>query len=98
MALIDTIVSIMVTSIQVNEKTKKQLFEVIVQLENKKKRKVTYDEAIVHLIEYLKAKSRKKKLSSLFGCIEKEKAQKDLTELKHLEERKFERLVSGNSD
>lgn len=80
----------MPTTIQINERTKRMLFKFLLELERKHKRNVSYDEAIKHLV----AKSKKtKRLLNLRGCITLEKAEKDLRELKLLEQRRYERLA-----
>ncbi len=84
----------MPTTIQIDERTKEMLFKYVLELERKQKKNVSYDEAIKHLI----AKRKKtEKLLNLRGCITFDKAEKDLEELKLLEQRRYERLagISG---
>jgi len=84
----------MPTTIQIDERTKKMLFKFVLELEKKEKRNVSYDEAIKHLMARCK---KTKKLLDLRGCINREKAYKDLGELKLLEQRRHEHLAGISS-
>jgi hypothetical protein len=79
------------TVIHIKEDTKYLLMKIMSEIQHKGKKRISYDETIKHLLVGAKAKN-KKRLLPLFGCIEKKQADKDLEELKLLDEKRFERL------
>ncbi len=84
----------MPTTIQIDEKTRRMLFKLVVELEKKQGRNISYDEAIKHL---LVGRKKTEKLLNLRGCISLHKAEEDLSELKSLERRRHKSLagISG---
>lgn len=85
------------TTIQVDEKTRKELFRVVSQLEREKGRRVTFDEAIMALIERERAKeSARAKFHSLYGTLGPDaKAWSELRKLRRAERDRLERLVEA---
>jgi hypothetical protein len=84
------------TVIHIKEDTKKLLMNFMLEIQQKKKKKVSFDDGIKYLLYHEKGKN-KKRLLALFGCIDKEKAEKDLKEMRLLEERRFEDLSRTGS-
>ncbi len=82
--------------IHIKEDTKQLLMKFMAEIRQKEKKRVSYDEIIRHLLTRTKTKN-KKKLLPLFGIIEKKQAEKDLEELKSLDEKRFERLFRSGS-
>jgi hypothetical protein len=85
------------TTIQVDEKTRKELFRVVSQLEREKGRRVTFDEAIMALIERERAKdSARARFHSLYGTLGPDaKAWSELGKLRRAERARLERLVEA---
>lgn len=83
----------MVTTIQVEEKTRDELFKLVVELERRKGRHVTYDEAILTLIEDVRRRdSAKAQLRELYGTLgPDEQAWEELRNLRKGEKLKLER-------
>lgn len=87
------------TVIHIKEDTKQLLMNIMAEIRQKEKKRVSYDETIKHLLVGSKGKN-KKRLLPLFGCIGKEQAEqayKDLEELKLLDEKRFEHLSKSRS-
>ncbi len=84
------------TVIHIKEDTKQLLMKFMAEIRQKEKKRVSYDETIKHLLIGAKGKN-KKRLLPLFGSIEKKQAEKDLEELKLLDEKRFERLSRNRS-
>ena len=58
------------TTIQVEEKTRRELFRIVSELEREKGRRVTYDEAIMVLIERAKLRNAARaRFGSLYGTL-----------------------------
>ena len=88
----------MVTTIQLDEYVKEQLASVARQLEKELKKKVTYNDVVMYLLELSQIKQNKEQFNSLRGIISVESAKKSLKELKNLNkkrEAKFERRNSN---
>lgn len=87
----------MPTTIQVDEKTRKELFRVVSELEREKGRRVTFDEAIMALIERERAKeSARAKFHSLYGTLGPDaKAWSELRRLRRAERDRLERVVEA---
>ena len=85
------------TTIQVDEKTRKELFRVVSELEREKGRRVTFDEAIMALIERERAKeSARAKFHSLYGTLGPDaKAWSELRRLRRAERDRLERVVEA---
>jgi len=84
----------MVTTIQVEEKTREVLFKLVAELERKKGRRVSYDEAIMTLIENARrrdfARARFRRLYGTLGP--DEQAWEDLMTLRRGEKLRLERI------
>lgn len=82
------------STIQVEDEVKKQLFSIAAQLQSKRGKKTSLSEAIKHLINiYLSQKRDVPRMLSLFGCLSSEpKARVFLKELRAEEEERLERL------
>ena len=84
----------MVTTIQVEEKTREVLFRLVAELERKKGRRVSYDEAIMTLIENARrrdsARARFRRLHGTLGP--DEQAWEDLMTLRRGERFRLERI------
>jgi len=95
-AAIDAIVVFaMATTIQVNEKTKRELLKVASELQVKLGRKVDFDETIMALIEQIRdmADSRSR-FEGLFASIKGDRvAWSELRKLRTGEKRRLERLA-----
>ena len=84
------------STIQVDEETKKMLFKIAAELQQRSGSKVSLSEAIRHLLEtYRKSQIDREKILSLFGCLRGEDgtARTLLRNLRQGEERKFEALT-----
>lgn len=82
------------TTVQVEEETKKHLFSIAAELQSKRGQKTSLDDTIKHLINAYCAEKRDiPKMLSLFGCItQTQKAHTLLRELRTKEEQKIEKL------
>lgn len=82
------------SSVQVDEEVKRQLFSIAAELQLKSGRKTSISEAIRHLINmYLSQRRDIPRMLSLFGCLGAEpKAQTLLKELRMKGEEKLERI------
>jgi len=82
------------STIQVEEEVKRQLFSVAAELQSKLGKKTSLNEAIRHLINvYLSQKRDVSMMLSLFGCLGSEaKAKAPLKKLRTEEEERLERL------
>jgi len=82
------------STIQVDEEIKRQLFSIAAELQLKRGKKTSLSEAIRHLINvYLSQKRDISMMLSLFGCLGSEpKAQALLKELKAEEDERLEGL------
>jgi hypothetical protein len=96
-AVIVTIDGPLTTTIQVDEKTRKELFRVVSELEREKGRRVTFDEAIMALIERERAKeSARAKFHSLYGTLGPDgKAWSELRRLRRAERDRLEKVVEA---
>jgi hypothetical protein len=85
------------TTIQVDEKTRKELFKVASQLEREKGRRVTLDEAIMALIERDRPReSARARFHSLYGTLGPDaKAWGELRKLRRAERDRLEKLVEA---
>ncbi len=96
---IATIASIatMVTSIQLSEETKRELFRIVTELQAKLGRRVDYDEAIMTLISQIRGvEEPRKEFQSMFGALAGAKsAWKDLKGLRAEEEKRLARLAKS---
>jgi len=82
------------STIQVEDEVKKQLFSIAAELQSKRGRKASLNEAIKHLINlYRSGKRDVPRMLSLFGCLSSEpKARTLLKELRAKEEERLETL------
>jgi len=82
------------STIQVEDEVKKQLFSIAAELQSKRGRKASLNEAIKHLINlYRFGKRDIPRMLSLFGCLSSEpKARIILKELRAREEERLETL------
>lgn len=82
------------STIQVEEKVKKQLFSIAAELQSKRGMRASLNEAIKHLINvYYSGKRDIPRALSLFACLGPEpKARHLLKELRFKEEERLERL------
>ena len=82
------------TTVQVEEETKKHLFSIAAELQSKRGKKTSLDDTIRYLIgAYHNEKRDIPKMLSLFGCVtQTQKAQALLRELRAKEEQKIENL------
>ncbi len=82
------------STIQVEEEVKKQLFSIAAELQSKQGKKTSLNEAIRHLINvYLSQRRDIPMMLSLYGCLGSEpNAQALLKELRAKEEERLERL------
>jgi predicted CopG family antitoxin len=82
------------STIQVEEEVKRQLFSIAAELQSKRGKKTSLNEAIRHLISvYLSQKRDISVMLSLFGCLGSEpKAKALLKELRAEEEERLEAL------
>ncbi len=88
----------MATTIQISEKVKKKLFQIVNRLEQKLGRRITYNEAIEDLIEKSSNKLSKEEfinhIEKYMGLLDIDEAKKILKEERALDldrERKFNR-------
>lgn len=93
MVYVETVVT--VSTVQVEDDVKRELFAVAAALQSKLGRRVSLSEAIKVLLEAYKAKERDvAKMLSLFGCLEPtSEAGRLLRELRAGEEKNLERLA-----
>jgi len=84
----------MVTTIQVEEKTREVLFRLVAELERKKGRRVSYDEAIMTLTENARRRdSARARFHRLYGTLgPDERAWEDLMTLRRGEKFRFRRI------
>lgn len=82
------------TTVQVEEETKKHLFSIAAELQSKRGQKTSLDDTIKYLINAYHAEKRDiPKMLSLFGCVtQTQKARTLLRELRAREEQKLEKL------
>lgn len=83
------------STIQVDDDVKRELFTVAADLQSKLGRKVSLSEAIVMLLEAYRTRERNvAKMLSLYGCLgQASEARRLLAELRAEEERDLERLA-----
>jgi len=83
------------STIQVEDEIKQQLFSIAAELQSKRGRKTSLNEAIKHLINiYLSENRDIPRMLSLFGCLSPEtKARRLLKELRVKEEERLEKLT-----
>ena len=86
----------MVTTIQVGEETKEQLFELVSELEKKMSRRVTYDEAIRALLRDARERRfARERFRKQYGALGPDrKAWQELTRLRSSEKARLERIGS----
>lgn len=82
------------STIQVEEEVKEQLFSIAAELQSKKGKRTSLNEAIKHLINVYRSRKRDiPKMLSLFACLSPEpRARTLLKELRMEEEERLERL------
>jgi hypothetical protein len=87
----------MVTTIQVNEETQRELFKVVTEMQAKLGRKVSYDEAIMMLISQIRGvDDARKKFRDMFGMLAGEKSVwKDLKKLRVEEDKRLARFAKS---
>jgi hypothetical protein len=83
------------TTIQIGEKTRHELFMIVSQLERKRGRRVSYDEAIKVLIEDAKRKaSMRARFRKLYGTLGPDsQAWEELSKLRRGESVRLERIA-----
>jgi len=83
------------TTVQVEDETKKHLFSIAAELQSKRGKRASLNEAIKHLINvYLSGKRDIPRMLSLFACLSTEpKAHVILKELRAKEEERLEKLT-----
>jgi len=83
------------TTVQVDEDVKRELFTVAAELQSKLGRRVSLSEAIKFLLQLYRARNRDvDKILSLFGCLGPSvDARRALKELRTMEEKSLERLT-----
>ncbi|TFF98070.1 MAG: hypothetical protein EU547_02590 [Promethearchaeota archaeon] len=93
----------MATTIQISETTKRKLFEIINRLEKEWGRRVTYDEAILFLIQNKVSKVNKREflenIKKFQGILEPEEAKKLLKDLRredHEREKRFIKKIDNS--
>lgn len=88
----------MTTTIQVGEKTREELFRVVSELQRKRGRRVSYDEAIMMLIEHAKLRdSARAHLRNLYGTLGPDpRAWSELSKLRRGEKIRLERLAKAS--
>ncbi|MBI5252879.1 MAG: hypothetical protein HY930_00550 [Euryarchaeota archaeon] len=82
-------------TIQISQTTQKKLFEVASRLQLKIKKRVSFDEAIRHLLDQTKVEGKnKQRFASFYGCARGtvEEARKLLRELRAEGESRLEKL------
>lgn len=82
------------TTVQVDEETKKHLFSISAKLQSRRGQKTSLDDAIKYLISAHRAEKRDiSRMLSLFGCLpHPQEARTLLRELRAGEERRLEEL------
>ena len=88
----------MTTTIQVGEKTRRELFMIVSELERKRGRRVSYDEAIRVLIEDAKRKaSMRAHFRNLYGTLGPDsKAWDELSKVRRSERVRLERIARAS--
>ncbi|MGA2238499.1 MAG: hypothetical protein ABSG74_04735 [Candidatus Bathyarchaeia archaeon] len=83
------------TTIQVEEKTRQQLFRIVSELEREKGKRVSYDEAIIALIERARGRDTARvRFRSLYGTLGPDsRVWVELRGLKRSEKARLERIV-----
>jgi hypothetical protein len=83
------------TTIQVEEKTRQQLFRIVSELEREKGKRVSYDEAIIALIERARGRdTARARFRSLYGTLGPDPGVwVELRGLKRSEKARLERIV-----
>jgi hypothetical protein len=86
------------TTIQVGEKTRHELFMIVSELERKRGRRVSYDEAIMALIEDAKRKaSVRARFRNLYGRLGPDsKAWGELSKVRRSERVRLERIAKAS--
>ena len=86
------------TTIQVEERTRQELFRIVTELEREKGRRVTYDEAIMVLIERAKLRNAARaRFRSLYGTLGPDSgAWVELRKLRKGEKARLERIVEAS--
>jgi hypothetical protein len=86
------------TTIQVEEKTRQELFRIVSELEREKGRHVTYDEAIMVLIERAKLRNAARaRFGSLYGTLGPDSGiWTELGALRRSERARLERIVEAS--
>ncbi len=88
----------MTTTIQVGEKTREELFKIALELERKRGGRVSYDEAIMALIENAKLKnSARAQFGTLYGTLGPDpKAWSELSKLRRGEKVRLDRIAKAS--
>lgn len=88
------------STIQVDEETKRKLLEIAGQLQAELKRNVTFNDAIKFLIEEFEGKKDFSALRPFFGILKKnpEEVRMILAELRAEEEERLEKFTGQSSD
>jgi hypothetical protein len=86
------------TTIQVEEKTRQELFRIVAELAREKGRRVTYDEAIMVLIERAKLRNAARaRFRSLYGTLGPDSGiWIELGRLRRSEKARLERIVEAS--
>ena len=86
------------TTIQVEEKTRRELFRIVSELEREKGRRVTYDEAIMVLIGRAKLRNAARaRFGSLYGTLGPDSGiWIELGRLRRSEKARVERIVEAS--
>jgi hypothetical protein len=89
---------VLTTTIQIGEKTRHELFMIVSQLERKRGRRVSYDEAIRVLIEDAKRKaSMRARFRKLYGTLGPDsQAWGELSKLRRSESVRLERIAKAS--
>ena len=87
----------MATTIQLNEKTRDELFKVVASLQSKLGRRVSFDEAIMTLIQERRdVSAARNDFEALFGSLRGDRdAWHELESLRVREARRLERLANS---
>ncbi|MHA2273189.1 MAG: hypothetical protein ACXACI_15100 [Candidatus Hodarchaeales archaeon] len=77
----------MMTSIQISEETKERLLVIMAKLQEQRREKITYEEAIAFLIEKatLSFDTRHRFVKKYHGFLDNKQAREDLKEARNLE-------------
>jgi hypothetical protein len=86
------------TTIQIQEKTRQQLFRIVSELERERGKRVSYDEAIIVLIERARLRDTAKvRFRGLYGTLGPDsKAWVELRGLRGSEKVRLERIVKAS--